>query len=1432
MNQQRQQQMKQQEKAANTNVFYPLIMMLLFLFLFFKSVKSQPIFRVNHAAPATSTQDGSSWANAYRSLQDAIENATPGTEIWVAQGTYKPSAYPIGTTDGSSTRDYAFTLKTAVHVHGGFDGTETLWSQRNFVTHPTILSGDIGTVGDNSDNCYHVLVGDYCGNTTIDGFIVSDGNASDVILTTHTPSGHILPAHSGGGIFLNFASPWILNCIFKNNTALYAGGGIVAQGTSSETIYNCIFTNNQVTGSVFGGGALYNYSHPSAHATPVVAQSIFYNNTSAGAAGAIYTQYADMTINNCTIVNNTAANWGGGIYNEDSSNMIIRNTIIWGNTGRYVTHPAGSDAGITWNILEPDIRYSLLQTYSTYSSNITGNPLFVNQSLGAGADGLWLTYDDGLRLTGCSPAIDAGQSTSLTSDIIRNPRPIGAGFDMGVYEGAATASSARLYVDASVASGGSGNSWATAMNSLETALTLARINRCVSEIWVKQGNYQPSQQYSAKTGNDTTGDDRRKTFYIPSGVAVYGGFAGTESLLTERPSPLRPTVLSGDIGTMLNDADNCYHVVMFKNATSATRLDGFHIVYGNANNAALTFPGLYDAMGGGIIMINDGRLGEASTPRIVNCLIANNSAINGGAMATYSIYGSGGFVQLQNCELSKNGKRTVTQYGGAIYCDGYSSNGIEMQLRNCKFLLNYASYGGAVYTRQGGDHYIMGSDVINCVFDQNSAEYGAGFMNIANGTASITTLFYNTIFTRNKCWEAGGAIYFEARDTSSIRIENRHCTYYSNDNRYGLAGIFVVKNNTSSNQIQYINSIVRSCAITTVVAGTSATSLQTMMNSNVEGYGTSGSGWLGTGFDADGGGNIDANPLFANTSDLDGADNIWATADDGLQLQSSSPCVNSGNNIYGIADDIIGTSRPQGANVDMGAYESATVVYTITASADAGGSITPSGISSYSAGSVANYHITANAGYCISEIISDGVTFGTGPFGAFASFGYPPLTASHTLRVTFVPTVLSAVSISTASNNVCLGSLLSVTAATVNGGTRAGYNFYIDDIAQGETLSNTLNTSTLSIGSHTIYCIMTPYGVCSLNPTSRSNTITINIGNATALPAITGSATICNIGASVRLSNTVTGGVWSSSNNGIATINSTTGVVTAVANGLTNITYSYTNSFGCMSTQTRTIAVATIPAIAPITGPSSLCVGSSAMLMNATAGGVWSSILDRATINAAGNITGTSAGIATIRYTVSNAFGCSNFVSYNVAVNPAPLTPNIAYAPGTSISFIRSGANFCRNRTFTVLGSPAGGVWSATGVVTVSPGGVVNTGLTIGSGAVRYTYTNPATGCNSYREISGSVVACVPRGVSSEQSIVNSQWSLFPNPAHSVIHLKIESLVGAGSIVLTDLYGKQVKEQSLSLGINTIDVSNLAKGMYLVSVIANNQKQTQKIIVE
>src|SRR5947208_1339464 len=99
-----------------------------------RSLPSATVWHVN--AAATGGDTGQSWSNAFTDLQSALSAAHSGDQIWVAEGTYKPT--------GATDRSVSFALRAGVAVYGGFSGAEAQLSQRNWGQHVTTLSGDIG----------------------------------------------------------------------------------------------------------------------------------------------------------------------------------------------------------------------------------------------------------------------------------------------------------------------------------------------------------------------------------------------------------------------------------------------------------------------------------------------------------------------------------------------------------------------------------------------------------------------------------------------------------------------------------------------------------------------------------------------------------------------------------------------------------------------------------------------------------------------------------------------------------------------------------------------------------------------------------------------------------------------------------------------------------------------------------------------------------------------------------------------------------------------------------------------------------------------------------------------------------------------------------------------------------------------------------------
>ena len=335
---------------------------------------------------------------------------------------------------------------------------------------------------------------------------------------------------------------------------------------------------------------------------------------------------------------------------------------------------------------------------------------------------------------------------------------------------------------------------------------------------------------------------------------------------------------------------------------------------------------------------------------------------------------------------------------------------------------------------------------------------------------------------------------------------------------------------------------------------------------------------------------------------------------------------------------------------------------------------------------------------------------------------------------------------------------------------------------------------------------------------------------------ILGTKSVCGIiNTTTKLRHDSTGGTWESSDTNVAKIDAA-GNVRAIGFGVATIIYGYpVKPCGWHYYQAVDFNVYQLPTVAPITGASSVCVGSTIQLSNTTQNGVWSSVAGRATINNVGVVTGNSIGIATMRYVIANSNGCATISSKDIVVNPIPATPSIGYkAPFSNPQAGAPTGGFCVGKVFGVSGSPAQGLWRATGCISVTNPGGIATINTTGAGSLTYTFTD-SKGCANSRTMTGTGFVCpTARGVinNGQLTIDNLQFTISPNPAHTTVSLQVEKLVGEGQINITDIHGKTVKQQPLSMGNNTIDIANLAKGMYFISTITSEGKTTKKLVVE
>ena len=225
---------------------------------------------------AAGANNGTSWANAYTSIQTAVDNAAVGCYVWVAGGTYKnvpASTSPI------------LTMKADVEIYGGFAGTEASLAERtDFSANASVLDGE--------STSQNVVVG--ASNAVLDGFTIINGNST------------------GTGAGMNNSAVTnleIANCVFRDNVAFTYGGGIENASSSTPTIINCIFINNTAE----EGGGIDNYS-----STPSIINCTFNGNDATDLGGGLNNWDSSPTVTNCIFRGNTAVTNGPEIWNQET----------------------------------------------------------------------------------------------------------------------------------------------------------------------------------------------------------------------------------------------------------------------------------------------------------------------------------------------------------------------------------------------------------------------------------------------------------------------------------------------------------------------------------------------------------------------------------------------------------------------------------------------------------------------------------------------------------------------------------------------------------------------------------------------------------------------------------------------------------------------------------------------------------------------------------------------------------------------------------------------------------------------------------------------------------------------------------------------------------------------------------------------------------
>ena len=314
---------------------------------------------------------------------------------------------------------------------------------------------------------------------------------------------------------------------------------------------------------------------------------------------------------------------------------------------------------------------------------------------------------------------------------------------------------------------------------------------------------------------------------------------------------------------------------------------------------------------------------------------------------------------------------------------------------------------------------------------------------------------------------------------------------------------------------------------------------------------------------------------------------------------------------------------------------------------------------------------------------ASGVVTGTSPGTAIIVYtSVVGCTASAVVTVNAAPAPIVGL------GNVCVG----------------GYTYPGDPTAGGTWSSSNISVATIDPATGAVTGVSGGTAVISYVLGSGCSAIDTMIVNS-AIGTISGGGALC-VGQTITLTDTSSGGLWSSSTLLIATVGSTTGMVYGASGGTTTITYLLPS--GCFTT--AVVTVNSSPG--SITGTTHVCIGATTSLSDLAGGGTWSS--SNPATATVGSISGIVGGILSGTVTVTYSVGGGCNATAVVTVNPLP-------SPVTGVASVCVGAT-------TTLADGGLGIWSTTAVTIATVGSASGAVTGILSGTATITYTLP-TGC-------------------------------------------------------------------------------------------------------
>ena len=455
----------------------------------------------------------------------------------------------------------------------------------------------------------------------------------------------------------------------------------------------------------------------------------------------------------------------------------------------------------------------------------------------------------------------------------------------------------------------------------------------------------------------------------------------------------------------------------------------------------------------------------------------------------------------------------------------------------------------------------------------------------------------------------------------------------------------------------------------------------------------------------------------------------------------------------------------------------------------------------------------------------------------------------------------------------------------------AGATTIVSDIPATGSWSSS-NTTVMTAGTFTGIINGISAGTAVITYTLPTGCIATQVATINPLPAvISGAPDVC-FGFTTTLSDATGGGSWISSNTSVATIGSSSGLVSGLVVGSTVISY-IAPITGCV--RTVNFVVNSLPSA--ISGATFLCAASTTILSDFPATGSWSS--SNTSVATAGTFTGIVTGVAAGTVTITYALPTGCFATMTETINPLPFA---GYINGTP--------TVCVGATITITDTIAGGVWSISNAFAdISSAGVV-TGAGAGRDTVLYTYTNscgtnvahfdltvnplPFAGVitgrdtlctgdtvNLYSTVTGGswyasnmngivasegIVTALAPGldtisyvvfnscgsdtaryvvyfrtpavcaaqVNSGVNIVEEEMMVYPNPNNGIFTIELSQPYTSGELSITDVLGRVIETMPIAAQrtrVTALDLNNIAAGNYFIKVNVDGRIYRKKITV-